>query len=79
MSLAAWMPSSFRFFSICLDRAREALSSADIAHPILLTRRAATVEAHTVATPATHTHTHTRTHTHAPRVRGGQRVGGGGV
>jgi hypothetical protein len=58
MSLAAWMPSSFRFFSICLDRAREALSSADIAHPILLTRRAATVEAHTVATPATHTHTH---------------------
>ena len=63
MSLAAWMPSSFRFFSICLERAREALSSADMAHPILLTRRAATFEAQAVATPATHTHTLTRTHT----------------
>lgn len=35
MSLAACMPSSLRFFSICLLRARAARSSADIAHPIL--------------------------------------------
>ncbi len=38
MSLAAWMPSSLRFFSICLLRALEALSSADMAQPILLKR-----------------------------------------
>lgn len=36
MSLAAWMPSSLRFFSICLLRARAARSSADMAQPILL-------------------------------------------
>lgn len=36
MSLAAWMPSSFRFFSIILLRARAARSSADMAQPILL-------------------------------------------
>ncbi|RZB40413.1 hypothetical protein BDFB_009589 [Asbolus verrucosus] len=35
MSLAAWMPSSFRFFSICLLRARAARSSAEEVHPIL--------------------------------------------
>lgn len=35
MSLAAWMPSSFRFFSICLLRARAARSSAEDVHPIL--------------------------------------------
>jgi hypothetical protein len=40
-----WIPSSFRFFSICLDRALEARSSADMAHPILLMRRAATLDA----------------------------------
>lgn len=34
ISLAAWMPSSLRFFSICLERASAARSSADIAHPI---------------------------------------------
>ncbi len=34
MSLAACIPSSFRFFSINFDRARAARSSADIAHPI---------------------------------------------
>ncbi len=75
MSFAAWIPSSFRFFSICLDRAREALSSADIAHPILLTRRAATVEALTAATPTTHTHAHSHTHTHA-RAWGNEQRGG---
>lgn len=36
MSLAAWMPSSFKFFSICLLLALEALSSADIAHPMMV-------------------------------------------
>lgn len=36
MSLAACMPSSFRFLSICLLRARAARSSADMAQPILL-------------------------------------------
>lgn len=36
MSLAACMPSSFKFFSICLLRANAALSSADEVHPILL-------------------------------------------
>ena len=35
MSLAAWMPSSFRFFSICLLRAMAARSSAEEVHPIL--------------------------------------------
>ena len=35
MSLAAWMPSSFRFFSICLLRALEARSSADMAQPMM--------------------------------------------
>ena len=86
MSLAAWIPSSFRFFSICLERAREALSSADIAHPILLTRRAATFEAQAVATPATHSHTLTRTHTRTracggwatSRERARRRMGEGG-
>lgn len=34
MSFAACIPSSFKFFSICLLRARAARSSADIAHPI---------------------------------------------
>ena len=86
MSLAAWIPSSFRFFSICLERAREALSSADIAHPILLTRMAATFEAQAVATPATHSHTLTRTHTRTracggwatSRERARRRMGEGG-
>ncbi len=36
MSFAAWMPSSLRFFSICLLLALEALSSADIAQPMML-------------------------------------------
>jgi hypothetical protein len=67
MSLAAWIPSSFRFFSICLDRALEALSSADIAQPILLTRRAATVEAN-----QSHSHSLTFTWSH-PR-KPGKRV-----
>ena len=35
MSLAACIPSSFKFFSICLLLALEALSSADIAHPMI--------------------------------------------
>lgn len=35
MSLAAWIPSSLRFFSICLLRASAARSSADMAQPIL--------------------------------------------
>ncbi len=35
MSLAAWIPSSLRFFSICLLLALEARSSADMAHPML--------------------------------------------
>lgn len=35
ISLAAWIPSSFRFFSICLLRANAARSSADMAQPIL--------------------------------------------
>jgi hypothetical protein len=35
MSFAAWIPSSFKFFSICLLRALEALSSADMAHPMM--------------------------------------------
>ena len=35
MSLAACMPSSFKFFSICLLLALEALSSADIAQPMM--------------------------------------------
>lgn len=35
ISLAAWMPSSFRFFSICLLRAKAALSSAEEVQPIL--------------------------------------------
>lgn len=34
MSFAACNPSSFKFFSICFDRARAALSSADMAQPI---------------------------------------------
>ena len=45
MSLAAWMPSSLRFFSICFDLAREALSSADMAHPILPQRPSTVVVA----------------------------------
>ena len=48
MSLAAWMPSSFRFFSICLLRAREALSSALMAQPMMIAcsgvRRASLLE-----------------------------------
>lgn len=35
MSFAAWMPSSFRFFSICLLRASAARSSADEVHPMV--------------------------------------------
>ena len=35
MSLAACIPSSFRFFSICLLRAREARSSALMAQPMM--------------------------------------------
>ena len=35
MSLAAWIPSSLRFFSICLLRAREARSSALMAQPMM--------------------------------------------
>ncbi len=35
MSFAAWMPSSLRFFSICLLLALEARSSADMAHPMM--------------------------------------------
>ena len=35
MSLAASIPSSFKFFSICLLLALEALSYADIAHPMI--------------------------------------------
>lgn len=34
ISLAAWIPSSFRFFSINFDRAIAARSSADDVHPI---------------------------------------------
>lgn len=34
ISFAAWIPSSFRFFSMSLDRATAALSSADMAQPI---------------------------------------------
>ena len=48
MSFAAWMPSSFRFFSICLLRAREALSSALMAQPMMMAcsgvRRASLLE-----------------------------------
>ncbi|CAH4029166.1 unnamed protein product [Pieris brassicae] len=40
MSLAACMPSSFRFFSICLLRARAARSSADEAQPMAIARTA---------------------------------------
>lgn len=40
MSLAAWMPSSLRFFSICLLRAIAARSSADEAHPMAIARTA---------------------------------------
>lgn len=40
MSLAAWMPSSFRFFSICLLRAMAARSSADEAQPMAIARTA---------------------------------------
>lgn len=40
MSLAAWMPSSLRFFSICLLRARAARSSADEAQPMAIARTA---------------------------------------
>lgn len=40
MSLAAWMPSSFRFFSICLLRAMAARSSADEAQPMAMARTA---------------------------------------
>lgn len=34
ISLAAWIPSSFKFFSMSLERATAALSSADMAQPI---------------------------------------------
>ena len=34
ISLAACIPSSFRFFSICFERARAARSSADMAQPM---------------------------------------------
>ena len=34
ISFAAWIPSSFKFFSMSLDRATAALSSADMAQPI---------------------------------------------
>lgn len=48
MSLAAWIPSSFKFFSICLLRAREALSSALMAQPMMIAcsgvRRASLLE-----------------------------------
>ena len=48
MSFAAWIPSSFRFFSICLLRAREALSSALMAQPMMIAcsgvRRASLLE-----------------------------------
>lgn len=37
ISFAAWMPSSLRLRSICLDRATAARSSADDAHPMLMT------------------------------------------
>ncbi|KAJ0174050.1 hypothetical protein K1T71_010196 [Dendrolimus kikuchii] len=40
MSLAAWMPSSLRFFSICLLRAMAARSSADEAQPMAMARTA---------------------------------------
>lgn len=40
MSLAAWMPSSLRFFSICLLRAMAARSSADEAQPMAIARTA---------------------------------------
>lgn len=36
MSLAAWIPSSLRFFSISFDLAMAARSSADDVHPIFL-------------------------------------------
>lgn len=36
MSFAAWMPSSFRFFSICLERCMAARSSADVVQPIFV-------------------------------------------
>lgn len=35
ISLAAWIPSSFKFFSISFDRAIAARSSADDVHPIV--------------------------------------------
>lgn len=35
ISLAAWRPSSFKFFSICRLLAKAALSSADIAQPMM--------------------------------------------
>merc|ERR1712004_261772 len=48
ISLAAWIPSSFKFFSICLLRAREALSSALMAQPMMIAcsgvRRASLLE-----------------------------------
>lgn len=40
MSLAAWTPSSFRFFSMSLLRAMAARSSADEAHPMAMARTA---------------------------------------
>lgn len=40
MSLAAWIPSSFRFFSISLLRAMAARSSADEAQPMAMARTA---------------------------------------
>lgn len=40
MSLAAWTPSSFRFFSICLLRAMAARSSAEEAQPMAMARTA---------------------------------------
>lgn len=46
MSLAAWMPSSLRFFSICLLRAIAARSSAEEVHPMV---RAASMQNVTAA------------------------------
>ena len=58
MSFAAWIPSSFRFFSICLLRAREALSSALMAQPMMIAcsgvRRASLLE--TAPQPRAHHH-----------------------
>ena len=58
MSFAACIPSSFRFFSICLLRAREALSSALMAQPMMIAcsgvRRASLLETETPQPRAHH-------------------------